>query len=220
VKLSLIFKFIVLSVILGLTVNFLSACYSNQSTNQVPGSNPIVSKIDPVPIVTNSVPQASPFSKMIDNHEKYHFSLVQPEDIRLTQIQDGTYALTIMTTIQAAQLYKSSQGRISIIATITKDYKWVVVANYNYLVNFNTLVIEAMQDIAASIDWLYSNNNDLISLSEKNKISTKLAIQPLLKAKDFKYSDGNKMVEILKKYYKKNKIKVSEPSDKIYFTRT
>jgi siderophore synthetase component len=195
------------------------SCAGSQSNNDLPGANPVVAKINPMPIVISNVAESAVFAKIIDNKEKYNFSQVLDKQMRLIQIQDGTYSLGIMTSDDAASLYKDSEGRIKVVASISRDYKWLVVVNTNYLKNYAAIVIEAMQDISASIDWMYSNQDELYKLVDREKITTKKALQSKIKLKEFAYTEGEKVKANLNKYYKKNLSKKDIPKDDFYYIR-
>jgi hypothetical protein len=197
----------------------LVSCAGAQSNNDLPGTNPVVAKIDPMPIVINNIPQSAIFAKIIDNREKYNFSVVSNWKMHQIQIQDGTYSLGIMTSEDAANLYKDSEGRIKVVASISRDYKWLVIVNANYLNDYEGIVIEAMQDISASIDWMYSNQDELYKLVDREKITTKKALQSKIKSKEFVYIEGEKIKTNLNKYYKNNLAKSDIPKDNFYYIR-
>ncbi|MDR2748286.1 MAG: hypothetical protein LBB10_00065 [Bifidobacteriaceae bacterium] len=201
-------------------VGFLTGC-DNQNNNDLSiNQNPIITKVVPMQIASSASGEASILAKVIENSEKYKFSQVEDSQILKEQVQDGTYNFALLKTLDAANLYKTSEKRIKIIASITKDCDWVLVVNVNYLdLNMNN-VAEFMQDISASVDWIYSNQTDAISVSEKDKLSTKSQLQPLIKKKSFKYLDGDKMKTQLNKFFKKNESLVSAPKSDIYFIRT
>jgi uncharacterized lipoprotein YehR (DUF1307 family) len=198
----------------------LTSCSNTNSSDLSLNQNPIVAKVVPMQIASAAIPEAAVLSKVIENGEKYKFSRVQDSELLQQQIQDGTYNFTIMKTLDAAKLYKSSEKRIKIIATISKHLDWSIVANLNYMhLNMNNAA-EFMQDISASIDWTYSNQKDAISMTAKDKLASKSELQPLIKKKIFKYLDGSKMKTELNKFFKKNQDLAPIPKSDIYFIRT
>ncbi|MDR2799553.1 MAG: hypothetical protein LBB07_02945 [Bifidobacteriaceae bacterium] len=206
--------------LLFLCIVGLSSCSAPAPSDLSLNQNPIVAKVVPMQIASGAIPEAAVLSKVIENGEKYKFSRVQDSELLHQQIQDGTYNFTIMKTLDAAKLYKSSEKRIKIIATISKNLDWSIVANLNYLhLNMNNAA-EFMQDISASIDWIYSNQKDAISMTAKDKLTSKSELQPLIKKKIFKYLDGPKMKTELNKFFKKNKDLAPIPKSDIYFIRT